>query len=91
MRQYVIDGNNFNGVSTFYDEVSKVFSFPDYFGRNLDALYDSLSDIGEPVEIIWKNSQKSKEEFSNDASQPMFFSQVMYTMNDVFELKVTLE
>ncbi|MDD2745315.1 MAG: barstar family protein [Candidatus Gracilibacteria bacterium] len=91
MKQYIIDGNNFTGVETFYDEVAKVFSFPEYFGRNLDALYDSLSDIGEPMEIVWKNSQKSKIEFSSDASQPTFFAQVMYTLGEVYELKVTLE
>lgn len=91
MRQYIIDGNNFTGVGSFYQEVCRVFSLPDYFGNNLDALYDALSDIGEPMEIIWKNSQKSKMEFSSDASQPTFFAQVMYTMNEVSELKLILE
>jgi len=91
MKQYIIDGNNFTGVETFYDEVTKVFSFPEYFGRNLDALYDSLSDIGEPIEITWKNSQKSKMEFATDAGQPTFFAQVMYTMNEVYELTLILE
>lgn len=91
MKQYIIDGNNFTGVESFYDEVCRVFSFPEYFGRNLDALYDSLSDIGEPMEITWKNSQKSKMEFSSDAAQPTFFAQVMYTMNEVYELKLILE
>lgn len=91
MKQYIIDGNNFTGVESFYDEVCRVFSFPESFGRNLDALYDSLSDIGEPMEITWKNSLKSKMEFASDAAQPTFFAQVMYTMNDVFELKLILE
>lgn len=91
MQQYIIDGNNFTGVETFYDEVARVFSFPEYFGRNLDGLHECLSDIGEPMEVIWKNSQKSKMEFSSDAAQPTFFAQVVYTMQDVFELTLILQ
>lgn len=71
--------------------MTRVFSFPEYFGRNLDALYECLTDIGEPMEIIWKNSQKSKMEFSSDATQPTFFAQVLYTLQDVPELTLTLE
>ena len=57
----------------------------------MDSLYECLSDIGEPMEIVWKNSQKSKMEFSSDAEQPTFFAQVMYTMQDVFDLTLKLE
>ena len=27
------------------------FGFPEYYGRNLDALYDSLTDISEPFSV----------------------------------------
>ena len=35
-----------------YDYLSKELSFPDYFGRNLDALHDCLTDIGAPTRLI---------------------------------------
>ena len=28
------------------------FSFPDYYGANLDALWDCLTDLSVPVELI---------------------------------------
>lgn len=91
MRRYILDGNNFTGVESFYKEVSRVFSLPDYFGNNLDALYDVLTDIGEPVEVIWKNSHKSKMDFLSNDSQSTFFARVTSTMNEVPNLTLTLE
>ena len=28
-------------------------SFPDYYGRNLDALWDCLTDLAEPTVLLW--------------------------------------
>lgn len=31
--------------------IAEELSFPDYFGNNLDALYDCLTDVDEPINI----------------------------------------
>lgn len=36
----------------FYTEISCALGFGDYFGRNLDALWDSLTDLGQPTVLI---------------------------------------
>ena len=30
-------------------------SFPEYYGNNLDALYDVLTELGEQTELVLKN------------------------------------
>lgn len=45
-----------------HDYLKKALNFPDYYGKNLDALYDCLTDIGVDTEIILKN----KNYVSND-------------------------
>lgn len=30
----------------------EAFSFPDYYGKNLDALYDCLSEVAEPSLVL---------------------------------------
>ena len=65
MKTFIIDSQKFSSRETFYDEASRVFGFPEYFGRNLDALYDSLGDIGEPFSIIWKDSHKAEKELGD--------------------------
>lgn len=41
--KYLIDGNYFVSREDGYDYLVEVFNFPDYFGHNLDALWDILS------------------------------------------------
>lgn len=66
---FIIDGNNFKILDGFYDEVQKevTANFKE-IGRNLDALNDILRggfgkfEYGEPIKILWKNSEKSKKD-----------------------------
>ena len=32
-------------IESFYDEIAAALAFPEYFGRNLDALADMLNDL----------------------------------------------
>ena len=39
-------------VDAVYDYLQGELRFPDYFGRNLDALHDCLTDISSPTRMI---------------------------------------
>lgn len=53
MKRIEIDGNLIKRNGHKY--LKKVFNFPNYYGNNLDALYDCLTDIGVQTEIRLKN------------------------------------
>lgn len=38
-----------------HDYLKEAFDFPDYYGKNLDALYDCLCEIGVETEIVMIN------------------------------------
>lgn len=40
-----LDASSWQAPSAMYDEFARVLDFPDYFGRNPDALHDCLSDV----------------------------------------------
>jgi RNAse (barnase) inhibitor barstar len=69
-RTYIIDGNHFDDLDGFYDEISRVLIPGELWGRNLDAFNDILrGGFGTPEEgfiLIWKNSARSRRMLSYD-------------------------
>lgn len=51
MKTVVLDGNTVTRIEEIYDLLAQELAFPDWFGRNLDALYDCLTDVSEDVRI----------------------------------------
>ena len=47
----ILDGNNITNRETLHDTLASSLPLPDWYGRNLDALYDCLMDIQEETEI----------------------------------------
>jgi len=41
----VLDGNEAATRTGFFEEIDRALRFPDYFGRNWDAVYDCLTDL----------------------------------------------
>ncbi|MGP3966006.1 barstar family protein [Nonomuraea sp. 3N208] len=48
----VIDGRACRTRAAFFEEVARALRFPDYFGRNWDALTDCLRDTGAIALIV---------------------------------------
>lgn len=46
-----LDGRLLTDRKAVHDTFSEKLNFPSYYGRNLDALYDLLTEISEPLEI----------------------------------------
>ena len=40
-----LDGSDLPSLDEFYDRIEKLLYFPDYFGRNLDALFDCITAL----------------------------------------------
>lgn len=45
MKDCIIHGDQISDWDTLYDQLSEDLALPEWFGRNLDALYDCLSDL----------------------------------------------
>ena len=51
-----LDGQFMTDKAALHDLLQENLSFPNYYGRNLDALYDLLTEISVPTEIKIINS-----------------------------------
>ena len=45
MRECIIHGSVVTGWDDLYNKMAADLDFPDWFGRNLDALFDCLTDL----------------------------------------------
>jgi ribonuclease inhibitor len=57
-----LDGLSISSEQDFHKRIASAFSVAQYYGNNLNALWDLLStDVERPVEIVWKNSKESEQ------------------------------
>lgn len=45
MKQITLDGNLLSDVTKVHDYLKEMLEFPEYYGNNLDALHDCLTDL----------------------------------------------
>lgn len=50
-----LDGLQMQDRASAHDHLKAQLMLPDYYGRNLDALYDLLTERGQPLEITLSN------------------------------------
>ncbi len=55
MKHYILNGKKMTDKISAHEHISGVMAFPDYYGKNLDALWDMLTQMTEPVKIILEN------------------------------------
>lgn len=59
-----------------HDYLSEALNFPDYYGKNLDALYDCLCEIEADIELINANvvDEEIIDTFKDAASENEFLN-----------------
>lgn len=57
MKQIVLDGNILADAAKVHNYLMEMLEFPEYYGKNLDALHDCLTDL-EDVEITITSPKK---------------------------------
>lgn len=65
-RTLLIDGALIAGKEQLHERFAAAFDFPDYYGANLDALFDCLGDIRGEAEIRITNADKLEEKLGED-------------------------
>jgi len=55
MKTITIDCTHIETPAVLHQQLADAFSFPEWYGHNLDALYDCLSEVAEETELILSN------------------------------------
>ena len=71
----VINGGHFSDLEGFYEEISQLFmKDEDWKIGTLDGFDDIL--YGVETDIVWKDSQKSKEDFGFDLTKEFYENKI---------------
>lgn len=52
MKIIILDAARFTDKRTAHECIAEVLNFPTYYGKNLDALYDCLSELPRDTAVI---------------------------------------
>ena len=55
MKSVILDAKKMVEKENMHEYFAKKFDLPEYYGKNLDALFDCLCEINEPTLIKLKN------------------------------------
>ncbi|MEN3538716.1 barstar family protein [Microbispora sp. ZYX-F-249] len=80
----VVEGRACRTRAAFFEEVARVLCLPAYFGRNWDALTDSLRDIG-PTRLVVRHAEELL-----DAEPPGQFATLLAVLAGAAESGLTL-
>ena len=71
MNIMILDGSQMTSREKAYNHIAREFRLPEYFGKNLDALYDMLMDmyVNEDTLIILINFSKMKKSLDEYADK----------------------
>ncbi|SUX53810.1 barstar family protein [Chromobacterium vaccinii] len=62
INEIFVDGEGIKTESDFHRIISEKLEMGPYYGANLDALWDRLSnDVERPVSLVWVNSEQSRQ------------------------------
>ena len=74
MERFILDGKELVNIQKTHLVLKELFDFPDYYGKNLDAFWDCITDCTsnwvneDGAEIIWKDFNVSKHNLGEYAN-----------------------
>lgn len=84
MNTIIINGNNIHDISSFYEEINRVFmTNTDWkLGQSLDALndmfYGGYGEINgnEDIQLIWKNFEQNRRDLGIEATKEYYLNKL---------------
>lgn len=69
MRRVELRGSALASMQKVHDTLKTALDFPEYYGKNLDALADCLTELREETEIVFTELPLLKERLGTKADQ----------------------
>lgn len=89
MRQHVtLSGNKMTSREVLHTYLAKKLAFPSYYGKNLDALHDCLTERCDPLHITVTYTERLKENLGDYGDALLQVLQDIAEENELITLAV---
>lgn len=72
MKTIRIDCAELETANDFHNALAQALEFPDYYGKNLDALYDCLTEVDTEQELILDNWHQLEYRLKDYSGKALF-------------------
>lgn len=88
MKTVTMDCENMKTPGEVHDALASLLEFPDYYGKNLDALFDCLTEVDQDVELVLLNWHKLEYALKDYSGKLLYVFHCACKEND--QLTVTI-
>ncbi|MEW4059434.1 barstar family protein [Bacillus siamensis] len=90
MEIVIIDGKDITSTEALHRTLKDQLDFPDYYGENLNALWDCLTGwIEYPLTLVWKNFEISQKALGSDADDVLeLFQEAQEELGNRFVIQI---
>ncbi|MGG0156521.1 barstar family protein [Bacillus velezensis] len=90
MEIVIIDGKDVTSIEALHRILEDQLDFPDFYGENLNALWDCLTGwIEYPLTLVWKNFEISQKELGSDADDVLeLFQEAQAELDGEFFIQI---
>ena len=83
--KYILDGKKMVSRKETHQYLKETFGFPDYYGKNLDALYDCLTECKGTVRLLdWDTAESSLGAYGKKAKKVIAAAALHNTALDLY-------
>ena len=87
MQEVYVNGSDFANMEEVHEYLAEELDFPGYYGKNLSALYDVLTDISEETKIIMDLSYITDGDFLREMERMAEVMEDAAGDNEVLEIE----
>ncbi|AHZ17375.1 MULTISPECIES: barstar family protein [Bacillus] len=86
----IIDGKDVTSTEALHRILKDQLDFPDFYGENLNALWDCLTGwIEFPLTLVWKNFEASQKALGSDADDVLeLFQEAQEELGNRFVIQI---
>lgn len=86
MQKVYLNGKDFETIGQVHDYLAEELNFPEYYGKNLSALYDVLTEICEDTKISVNLEDMEDEVLCTQLRQLVYVMKDAADENDYLEV-----